>query len=200
MFGNEITIIERPSFVSWEDISNVLKSAHAQNVKKGIIMLYPQLSPEQLKEKIESYGAKLFVALDGEKIVGTGAVAILNKDYLWCGKGQYAYNFMDAVMPDYAGRGIYARIAAEQEKYAQENDVDRMLLDTHARNKRMIGLSKKKGYRPVYFRYINNHESIVMVKWLNMCPYSRIECALKFAKIKYNKRKNHILKKDNDVA
>ena len=58
MFGNEITIIERPSFVSWEDISNVLKSAHAQNVKKGIIMLYPQLSPEQLKEKIDYWKEK----------------------------------------------------------------------------------------------------------------------------------------------
>lgn len=188
MLRNEITVIERPSIVSWEEVSNVLKAAHAKNVIDGIIMTYPQLPQEQLKEKIEGFGAKLFVAMHGNKVVGTGAVAILNKDYLWCGKGLYAYTFIDAVLPEYTGLGIYARIAAEQEKYALDNGVERMLLDTHARNKRMIHLSKKNGYRPVYYRYINNHESIVMVKWLKSCPYSKIDCAIRYARIRCRKR------------
>ena len=69
-----ITVMRRPESVSWEAVSRVLKEAHRENVRRGIRMTYPQLPPEQLYEKTEGRGGVLFVALDGERLVGTAAV------------------------------------------------------------------------------------------------------------------------------
>ena len=189
MDKEKIRITERPESVSWEEISDVLKKAHAENVRRGILMSYPQLPSEKLKEKVESFGGRVYVALDGDKVVGTGAVAIMDKNYLWCGKGLYAYCFLDAVLPEYAGRGIYARIASAQEEFAVSNGVDRMLLDTNENNNRMIRISRKNGYKTVYFRVLEGHNSVVLVKWLKGCPYSSLKCAWMFFRIKRNKKK-----------
>lgn len=81
-----ITVMRRPESVSWEAVSRVLKEAHRENVRRGIRMTYPQLPPEQLYEKTEGRGGVLFVALDGERLVGTAAVVRIDKA-IWCGTG-----------------------------------------------------------------------------------------------------------------
>ena len=93
-----ITVMRRPESVSWEAVSRVLKEAHRENVRRGIRMTYPQLPPEQLYEKTEGRGGVLFVALDGERLVGTAAVVRIDKA-IWCGDGGYAYCVLDAVLP-----------------------------------------------------------------------------------------------------
>ena len=92
MDREEIVVVERPESVSWEQISVVLKRAHEENVKNGIILPYPHLPPEEIRKKIEDQDGVLYVALDGEKVVATGAVKIIHKS-LWCGSGNYAYCF-----------------------------------------------------------------------------------------------------------
>ncbi len=186
MDQKEIVIVERPAYVSWEKISAVLKEAHAENVKNGIVLPYPFLPPEDLYAKTEGRGGKMIIAMYNEEIVGTGAVAIIEKN-LWCGKGKYAYCFLAAILPNYAGMGIYKKIEEEQEKYAKLCDVDRIMLDTDVRNNRMINISERNDYRKVEYRVREGHNSVVMVKWLNGCPYSRLKCAMKYNSIKIKK-------------
>ena len=188
MDRNEIVVLEKPENVSWDEISSVLKQAHAENVKNGIVLPYPALPPEELYAKTEGRGGKLFVAMHNGKVVGTGAVAIIEKQF-WCGKGKYAYCFLDAVLPEYRGKGIYRQIVNWQEKYAESVGVDRMLFDTHEQNKRMIKISQKNGYRLVEFRVRGGRNSVVLVKWLNDCPFSRLRCFLKYVKIKHDRKK-----------
>lgn len=193
MDWEKIIIKERPDSVTWEEISSVLTQAHKANVEKGIVLPYPQLPPEAIKAKTEARGGKMFVALYEGKVVGTGAVAIIEKDF-WCGQGRYAYCFLDAVLPEYAGKGVYRRIVTAQEEFAISSGVTRMLFDTDDKNYRMLKISKKHGYLPVEFRVKESRNSIVLVKWLEERPYSWFQCYRMFRRIRRNKLKRHKIK------
>lgn len=182
-----IVVVERPESVSWEQISFVLRKAHEENVKNGIILPYPHLPPEEIRKKIEDRDGVLYVALDGEKVVATGAVKIIHKN-LWCGSGKYAYCFFAAVLPEYAGRGIYRKLIIAREEYARSKGVSRLLFDTDEKNKRVLSISKKDGYRYVDYRIRDSHNSVLLVKWLDGCPYSRIRCFAEYLKIKIGKK------------
>ena len=189
MARKEIVVLERPESVSWEEIRAVLQEAHSENVKKGIVLLYPSLSAEELYAKTEGRGGKMLVALCEGKVVGTGAVAIIEKEF-WCGNGKYAYCFLDAVLPEYQGQGIYAKIVEWQENYARSVGVDRMLFDTHELNRRIIKISIKHGDRKIQYRVKDGRNSVVLVKWLNGCPYSRLQCARIYHRKKREKINN----------
>lgn len=188
MDPEEIVFLERPEGISWEEISAVLKKAHAENVKNGIVLPYATLPASELYAKTEGRGGKMLVALHRGKVVGTGAVAIIEKN-LWCGKGKYAYCFLDAVLPEFRGEGIFRQIAGIQEEYARSARVDRMLFDTHEQNRRMIAISEKNGYRKVDFkvRAGDGHPSVLLVKWLDGCPISYSKCRRKYAWIRLNR-------------
>ena len=51
-----IQIMEKPDWVSWDEIHEVLWRAHEKNREKGIIMAYPSLSGEEIKNKIGNKG------------------------------------------------------------------------------------------------------------------------------------------------
>lgn len=194
MGGKEIVVLVRPDSVSWEEISMVLKRSHAENVRKGIILPYPQLPPEELYAKTEGRGGKMFVAMCEEKIVGTGAITIIEKN-IWCGNGKYAYCFLDAVLPEYAGKGAYSRIEKAQEEYARNNGTTRLLLDTDERNERMIDISMRNGFKKVEYRIREGRKSVVLVKWLDGCPYSSLRCGWTFLLKKMKKRRSALLHK-----
>lgn len=183
MDGKALIVTERPNYISWEDISSLLRKAHSDNVAKGIRLPYPFLPPEQLRAKTEESGGTMLVALFQGHLAGVGAVRVINKK-LWCGSGQYAYCYLAAVDPDYAGKGIYRRIVLEQENIALRSGVSRMLFDTHEHNDRIIEISLKNGYRLVDYKVREDHNSVLLVKWLNGCPYSRIRCLWEFWKRK----------------
>ena len=190
MFENtEIKIILKPDSISWDDISNFLRSSHEKNVENGVIMPYAQLPPEEIRQKIEGRGV-MFVAMEGEQLVGTGALLFLEKD-MWCGKGKFAYSCFDAVHPDYSGRGVYKAIANTQEQYALSNGVNRIFFDTHEKNRRMIQISKKSGYECINYRIRDDHNSIVLLKWLQDKPYTHRQCYKTYMNTKLGKKYNH---------
>ena len=47
-----IQVIEKPDWVSWEVIHQVLWNAHEENRQKGIMMQLPSLSAEELHKYI----------------------------------------------------------------------------------------------------------------------------------------------------
>ena len=84
-----IQIIEKPGWVSWDEIRKVLWESHAENREKGIKNALPSLPSDEIRKKVGDKG-KMFVALDGKKVVGTYAVLIRN-NRKWFTSGDYAY-------------------------------------------------------------------------------------------------------------
>lgn len=48
-----IRVIEKPDWVSWDEIHEVLKSAQTVNRRRGFNMINANLSGEKLKKKLE---------------------------------------------------------------------------------------------------------------------------------------------------
>ena len=61
--------------------------------------------------------------------------------------------------------------------------------------------AKKAGYKFVDYKYYKNHYNVVMVKWLNGCPYSEFRCKIEFhkrkLKVKIKQATKSILRKQS---
>ena len=178
--STSIKIIEKPDWVSWEEIKECLINAHSINRAKGINMTHYQWPEEKLRDLIEPNGVML-VALDGEKIVGTAAFSE-KQGSTWYVKGRYAYICFDSVLPEYSGCGIFKKLDILREEIIKERGYGVFIGDTHIKNKSRIRIAKKNGYHLVRcFRGKNSdHYSVVIAKWLNGCPYSRFYCLARF--------------------
>ena len=172
----EIKVIEKPDWVSWDEIKQCLVDAHSVNRAKGINMAHYQWPVEKIREYIGPNGV-ILVALDGSKVVGTAAISE-KEGKAWYAKGRYAYMCFASVLPQYCGQGIYGRLAQLREKIAKEQGYRVWVLDTHEKNKSLQRIVKANGYRTVhYFRAnSNDHYNVFMAKWPNGCPYSKFYC------------------------
>ena len=176
--SEKIEIIEKPEWMSWDVIHDVVWRAHAHNRENGIVMRYPSLQGDEIRQHLEGRG-KMFVALYGTTVVGTAAYLIKDSS-LWCGKGKYGYYCFAALLPTYRKMGIYPKLCEIREKELIKQGVRRILMDTHEGNKRELTIAKKQGFIPVDFLVRKDHFSVLMVKWLDGCPYPTIICKVQF--------------------
>ena len=70
---NDLKIMPKPDYVSWEDVSELLQKANKVNEKKGFSMSDLNLPPDSLKQQIEGEGFCV-VALVDDKLVGVSAL------------------------------------------------------------------------------------------------------------------------------
>lgn len=175
---SNIEIKEKPLWVSWEGIHELLWKAHEKNREQGINMKFPSLPGDEIRKRIEGQG-KMFVALDGNKLVGAAALKV-KRMFLWCGKHKYAYLCFAGVLPEYSGKGIYNTLLTHIEREAQKIGQNCVMFDTHEMNHRLIGINKKAGYQMVDILIWKDHYNVVMVKWLSGCPYSDWYCRIQF--------------------
>lgn len=175
-----IQIIEKPDWVSWDDIKQCLYEAHAANRANGINMAHYQWPAEKFIETIGENG-RMFVALDGEKLVGVAAVCERNGNS-WYAKGKYAYMGFAGVLTEYKGHGIYNELIKIREDYVKQQGYEVMTFDTHQNNKVVQNVALKNGYRYVRFFQAasKDHYSVVMAKWIEGCPFSNIYCETKY--------------------
>lgn len=175
-----IQILEKPEWISWDDIRHCLYAAHAPNRANGINMTHFQWSTEKFVETIGENG-RMFVALDGEVIVGVAAVCERNGNS-WYAKGKYAYMGFAGVLPEYTGRGIYNELLMIREDFARRRGYEVMTFVTHQKNNRVQCVALRNGYRFVSFFQASSkdHYNVVMAKWVNGCPYSKFYCKKKY--------------------
>lgn len=181
---SNIQIVEKPDWVTWDEVHEVLVKAHAQNRANGINMRKPTLPGEEIAKEVGNEG-KMFVALDGRRVVGTSAIVVKRKSY-WCGGKQdcYASVCFDSVLPEYNGLGIFKKLDLRREKESQLMGIDKMLGDTHEKNQHRLTIAQKAGYKFVDYKFCGDHYNVVWVKWLNGCPYSDFRCWYEFHKRK----------------
>lgn len=178
--STEIKIVEKPDWISWENIRQCLYQAHSVNRGKGINMAHYQWPAEKIRDSIEPDGV-MFVALDGTRLVGTVGFSKKYGD-TWFAKDSYAYLCFVGVIPEYNGRGVYKEMIQTVERVACECGYSVFLFNTHEKNKRMLSISVSNGYRMVgcYWAASHDHYNVVMAKWPAGCPYSQLYCNLRF--------------------
>lgn len=173
-----IQIMEKPDWVSWEEIRECMYNAHSVNRNKGIFMIKYLWPTDKIQAFIGVNGVML-VALDGKKVVGTAAVC----DKLgnnWYAKGRYADFSFECVLPEYSGQGIYQEFERIREELCATRNYHVIVSDTHSKNKRRLKIAQLSGYRPVGYLRVKDHYNIIMAKWPAGCPYSQFYCMLRF--------------------
>lgn len=179
---SNIQIVEKPEWVTWEVIHEVLWEAHQDNRDHGVVMTLPSIPAEELKNKFGEQD-EILVALDGEKVVGTAAIRVRRFPY-WCSgeDDRYAYICFASVLPEYSGMGIYKALDMRREALAREMGLVKLLGDTHEDNQHLLRIKKKTGYKFVGYKHFSDHYNVVFVKWLDGCPYSPLRCKFEFQK------------------
>lgn len=174
-----IRIQIKPDSVSWDDIHDVIWKSHEENRKNGIFMRYPSLPGSEIEKKLGGEG-KMLVALTKEgKLVGTAAM-MPKKAKFWFGEHVFAYCCFASILSEYNGRGIYKEMCRLQEEMARGAGLNMMMFDTHEKNYRNLCHSRKAGYKSVGLKFYRDHYNVIMVKWLDGCPYSSFRCSLNY--------------------
>lgn len=165
----KINIVEKPDWVSWEEIREVLWESHAENREKGIKNALPSLPSDEIRKKVGDKG-KMFVALDGKKVVGTYAVLIRN-NRKWFTSGAYAYECFCTVLPEYRRTRAYFLLARTAIGYIKKKGHSLTTGEAHENNEKVLKLKYREGYQYVAYKACSDHYNIVIAKWLNECPY-----------------------------
>ena len=152
---------------SYDEIHDVIYRAHEQNRKNGIYYRSSLLDGEGIKNKVGK-GAT-FVAIKDNQVIGTGSVSIRKGKY-WYDKGLPVAHFcLDAVLPEYQGKGIMNRLDKQREQFAISSGAK--LIRTGTAEKNVIQRNRyiKMGLIPVDFLVTkgNSYFSVMYVKWLD---------------------------------
>lgn len=181
---SDIQFMEKPDWISWEDICECFHAANVVNDKKGFHMTYSNLTPGKLEKNLKEGDGHCFVALDGNKVVGTVSVMFWkHKWYHWWTRQTVAYATYDAVLPEYRGTDVWLGLDAIRTKCVYDSGVRIRQCNTAEQNKTVIKICKRAGYKFVQYSATGNNAnyySIIMVLWLDGCPYSDKFCNFMF--------------------
>lgn len=165
-----IRIMERPEWISYEEIHSLLLTAHERNRTEGFHVKTVEMTGEELEKHIGKNGM-CFVAVDGEKLVGVTAVRIVERHNKFV-DGRVADQILVAVLPDYSGRSISSALHEKVVEYAETNGLRQIELRTADRNNKMQTACLKWGFH--YMDFVSfpgiDHYTVVMMKWLSEAP------------------------------
>lgn len=187
----KIQIIPKPEWISWEDIYQLLIGAHKKNIEKGMSMKIVRQTPEELPRILGDKG-RCYVALSGDKLVGTSSVSFQEGKH-WYDRGMLvAHGRWSGILKEYQGAGILGDLSVEIDKYIKEVGADVQYGDTAENNKVIRKYVKNDGFVEVGFHaYKSKHYSVLFVKWLKGNPYPLWYCHLRcklsewYVKIRY---------------
>ena len=103
--NSKIQIIEKPEWISWDDIHELLLQAHKRNIEKGIVLKYAQMPGDWIREKLGDEGC-CWVALDGDKPVGTTSVTYFQGKSWWNKGKKVAHGCFTGILREYQGTGL----------------------------------------------------------------------------------------------
>lgn len=169
----DIKVMPKPDWVTFDDIHELLAVAHKKNYEKGIVLTYSQMTGDQIKEKLGDEG-QCWVAMDGDKPVGTTSVTFFQGKNWWDRGKKVAHGCFTGILNQYQGLGIMEELNQKKYEYIIRHGVDMTEGDTAETNKTVLKVFGKEGFKVVGFFAPKNssHYSVRLVKWLNGCPYS----------------------------
>lgn len=168
---NEIQFMEKPDWVSWEQVCDCIKAANVVNNKKGFHMLFANITPDEIESELKD--GKCFVAIHEGKVVGTTSYAIqeMNKWYL---RGKVILHCFDAIRPEYRGTDVYFGVQALKAQKIEETGIKRFYFTTAEKNKTVIKMNLRYGFKLVQLTPSpkgGDYYSVCMVMWNDGCPF-----------------------------
>lgn len=168
---SDIQFMEKPDWVSWQQVCDCIKEANTVNNKKGFHMLFANITPEEIKK--ESEDGHCFVAIHNGKVVGTTSFRVRNLRK-WYVVGKVIYHGLEGILPEYRGTDVYFGLTQLKEKSVQETGIRVYQFHTAEHNKTVIKINKIYGFKLVLFRPTGHgadYYSVTMVKWEDGCPW-----------------------------
>lgn len=175
---SEIQFMEKPDWVSWEDVRICLNTAHKTNKKRGFEMINSNITTEGLIKKNE--GGHCFIAMIDDKVIGVASVRITKK---WWARGLVAYYFCDGILPEYRGTDVFFGLNQIRYQFVSKAGVKIHQFNTNEHNKVVIKINKKDGFKLVNYNPTEkgaNYYSVVMIKWDEGSPFPDWFLNLKF--------------------
>lgn len=169
----DIRIIPKPDNISYDDIHELLLEAHKKNYKNGIVLRYSQMVGDEIMKKLGDEG-QCWVAMDGDKLVGTTSVTFFQGKNWWNKGKKVAHGCFTGILNQYQGIGILEDMNALKYDFTLAHGADMNQGDTAENNHTILKVLGKDGYKVVAFFAPQNtdHYSVRIVKWLNGCPFS----------------------------
>lgn len=172
---DNLVIIPKPDYISWESITDLLHLAYKERMEQG---LKYGACTQTVEETIQRVGDGIcFVALIGDKLVGTATMTIFEKR----GK-KNGYFIQNGVHPDYKRCGIGSRLRDERIRLATLNQFEAVYCDTSEKAKNVINWYLKAGWQKVsYLSYEGtNYYSVKFRSAISGRRYSKIEAQIRF--------------------
>ena len=174
----------KPDWVSWESIHDCIVKANEINRKNGFSMQHSTMSVQELEDYLKD--GYCFVAMLGEKVIGINALKIL-KSNMWWAKGDVGYEMLTDVDPEYRNTGAYWGLRKIRTNFAKQMGISILQFTTNEDNKNVQAINMKFGFK--YIRYYSSPEtwyySVLMVRWIDGCPYSDWYCNFRFKLSKF---------------
>lgn len=168
----EIKVMFKPDWVSWEDIHQLLLKANKVNEKNGFSMLGLTRSPEELEKQVEN--GLCVVAMHGNKLVGVSACSFNCAKRWYNKKERSARKFMSGILKSYQGCDLLYEIDKVLDNYIKNSGCSFIEASTAVMNTAMRKQAQLGGYKELtYFSFPNTlYYSVIFGKWLNKCPFS----------------------------
>ena len=168
----EIKVIPKPEWVSWEDIHQLLLKANKVNEKNGFSMVGLTCPPEELEKQLED--GLCVVAMHGDKLVGVSACSFNCVQRWYNKKEKSARKFFSGILKSYQGCGILDEIDKVLDNYIKKSGFSFFVASSADQNITVLKESFWGGYKVL--TYISfpetNYYSVIFGKWLNKCPFS----------------------------
>lgn len=177
-----ISVIEKPEWISYDDIADLLHEAHKRNVEKGMLYSASHQSGEEIQKLLHENGMFYVALTDDNQLAGVSALELFPQSNKWYGeKRPYGKVFLEGVLPAYQGMGVSSKLRAMIEEKAFQS-ADFLVLDTAEGNRHARAINRKWGWLEVdcIVRKTNNFYSVVMVKWKDAPPFSKRKLWLKY--------------------
>ena len=181
----DIKYMLKPDWVSWESIHDCIKRANETNLNNDVSLFSSTLSVSELKDYLkDSY---VFVAVLNDNIIGMNSLKIINS-HLWWAKGDVGFECLTAIDPTYRNTGAYFGLRKVRTNFARSLGVKIMQFSTNIDNKNVQTINAKLGFKQVRYYASSKtwYYSVIMVRWLDGCPYSNRYCDFRFKLSKFS--------------
>lgn len=160
----KLQIIEKPDYISWEEITELLHAAFKERKDQGLSYLATRQSVETTKQRVAD--GICLVALYDNKLVGTVTLQInkiIDQKRKWYHESSYAYSKQLAVLPEFKGKGIGKALQNARLQICFDNNVDALIFDTSHKAESLISRFLWLGAQKIDFisHSTTNYYSIV---------------------------------------
>lgn len=170
----QIRVMEKPDWISWDEVAECIHEAQKTNNKKGFDMKFGHKSGDELKESVGENGYCFVVLNESNKVIATISLKISNIRFWWH-KGDAGYHLYEAVLPAYRGTDAYFDMHIALKKKEKELGLKLLWATTAEHNKVILKAAIRTGWKQVQYSPSAkgcDYYSIIIAKWMDGCPYS----------------------------